>query len=199
MTALATTSSTVWQWAKLKFDPSEPRTSNPEWQAQHGVLVVFTDGQEHRIYYNPGVLSLLKRGDTVLCHYRRGKWRMAAEQPPELIQKLEQRRIDSPAYNDFDPVPQAPSVPTVPPAAPALQNPSTLPVPLTAPALQNPSTLPVPLTAPAPAKQPTSRDVAEIVGIFQELKAALPEAQETTIRAFSSTLFMQRRKEEPEF
>ena len=165
MTALATTSSNTWQWAKLKYDPSEPRTSNPEWQAQHGVLVVFTDGQEHRIYYNPGVLSLLKRGDTVLCHYRRGKWRMAAEQPPELIQKLEQRRIDSPAHNDFDPVPQAPSVPA----------------------------------APAPAKQPTSRDVAEIVDIFHELKAALPEAQETTVRAFASTLFMQRRKEEPEF
>ncbi|EKU97126.1 hypothetical protein Lepto7375DRAFT_1000 [Leptolyngbya sp. PCC 7375] len=169
MTALATTSATVWQWAKLKFDPSEPRTSNPEWQAQHGVLVVFTDGQEHRIYYNPGVLSLLKRGDTVLCHYRRGKWRMAAEQPPELIQKLEQRRIDSPAHSEFDPVPQAPSVSAVPSAPPA-----------------------------ASAK-PTSRDVAEIVDIFQELKAALPEAQETTIRAFSSTLFMQRRKEEPEF
>ena len=172
MTALATTSSTVWQWAKLKFDPSEPRTSNPEWQAQHGALVVFTDGQEHRIYYNPGVLSLLKRGDTVLCHYRRGKWRMAAEQPPELIQKLEQRRIDSPAHSDFDPVPQVPSVPDVPQASPA---------------------------ALVPAKPPTSHDVIEIVGIFQELKAALPEAQETTIRAFSSTLFMQRRKEEPEF
>ena len=94
------------------------------------------------------------------------------EQPPELIQKLEQRRIDSPAHNDFDPVPQAPSVPTVPPTPPA---------------------------APAPAKQPTSRDVAEIVDIFQELKAAFPDAQETTLRAFSSTLFMQRRKEEPEF
>ena len=174
MTALATTSSTVWQWAKLKFDPSEPRTSNPEWQAQHGTLVVFTDGQEHRIYYNPGVLSLLKRGDTVLCHYRRGKWRMAAEQPPELIQKLEQRRIDSPAHSDFDPVLPVPSVSAVPLAAP-------------------------PPVAPAPVKQPTSRDVVEIVGIFQELKAALPEAQETTIRAFSSTLFMQRRKEEPEF
>ena len=172
MTALATTSSTVWQWAKLKFDPSEPRTSNPEWQAQHGALVVFTDGQEHRIYYNPGVLSLLKRGDTVLCHYRRGKWRMAAEQPPELIQTLEQRRIDSPAHSDFDPVPQAPNVPDVPQAPPA---------------------------ALVQAKPPTSHDVVEIVGIFQELKAALPEAQETTIRAFSSTLFMQRRKEEPEF
>ena len=174
MTALATTSSNIWQWAKLKFDPSEPRTSNPEWQAQHGVLVVFTDGQEHRIYYNPGVLSLLKRGDTVLCHYRRGKWRMAAEQPPELIQKLEQRRIDSPVHSEFDPVPQAPNAPTVPLV-------SALPA------------------TPAPAKQPTSRDVGEIVDIFQELKAALPEAQETTVRAFASTLFMQRRKEDAEF
>ncbi|MEM9093178.1 MAG: hypothetical protein AAGC93_31180, partial [Cyanobacteria bacterium P01_F01_bin.53] len=82
--------------------------------------------------------------------------------------------IDSPAHNDFDPVPQAPSAPTVPPVL-------------------------APPAAPAPAKQPTSRDVAEIVGLFQELKAALPEAEETTIRAFSSTLFMQRRKEEPEF
>ena len=94
---------------------------------------------------------------------------MAAEQPPELIQKLEQRRIDSPAHNDFDPVLQAPSAPAMSPAATAL------------------------------AKQPTSRDVAEIVDIFQELKAALPEAQETTVRAFASTLFMQRRKDEPEF
>ena len=174
MTALATTSSTVWQWAKLKFDPSEPRTSNPEWQAQHGTLVVFTDGQEHRIYYNPGVLSLLKRGDTVLCHYRRGKWRMAAEQPPELIQKLEQRRIDSPAHNDFDPVSQNPSVPTVPPVSP-------------------------PTVTLDPAKQPTRRDVVESVGIIKLIKGALPEAQETTIRAFSSTLFMRRRKEEPGF
>ncbi len=61
---------------------------------------------------------------------------------------------------------------------------------------------PMPAAAPAPtvqAKPPTSRDVAEIVDIFQELKAALPDAQETTVRAFASTLFMQRRKEEPEF
>ena len=97
---------------------------------------------------------------------------MAAEQPPELIQKLEQRRIASPAHSDFDPVPQVPSVPDVSQAPPA---------------------------ALVPAKPPTSHDVIEIVGIFQELKAALPEAQETTIRAFSSTLFMQRRKDEPEF
>ncbi|MBE9067908.1 hypothetical protein IQ260_18865, partial [Leptolyngbya cf. ectocarpi LEGE 11479] len=50
-----------------------------------------------------------------------------------------------------------------------------------------------------PTTQPTSRDVVEIVGLFQELKGALPEAQETTVRAFASTLFMQRRKEDAEF
>ena len=77
---------------------------------------------------------------------------MAAEQPPELIQKLEQRRIASPANNEFDPVPQAPSAPAVPQT---------------------------PTAASEPAKPPTSRDVdvVEIVDIFQELTAALPEAQ----------------------
>lgn len=154
----ATTPNTL-QWAKLKFDPTEPSTTNPEWQAQHSTVVVFSDAQEHRVYFNPGPLSQLQRGDTVLCEYRRGKWRLARNQPPELMQLLSQR------------TPPPPSVPDVPP---------------------------VPTPPAAPAK-PTSRDVAEIVGIFQELKAALPEAQETTVRAFSSTLFMQRRKEEPEF
>ncbi|MEM9092627.1 MAG: hypothetical protein AAGC93_28335 [Cyanobacteria bacterium P01_F01_bin.53] len=159
----ATTPNTL-QWGKLKFDPTEPSTTNPEWQAQHSTVVVFSNTQEHRVYFNPGPLSQLRRGDTVLCEYRRGKWRMAKSQPPELMELLGQRT----------PTPQTVSAPTMPPALP-------------------------PPVAPAPAKQPTSRDVAEIVSIFQELKAALPEAQETTIRALSSTLFMQRRKEDAEF
>ncbi|MEA5464753.1 hypothetical protein [Leptothoe sp. PORK10 BA2] len=152
----ATTATNTLQWAKLKFDPSEPSTTNPEWQAQHSTVVVFSDAQEHRVYFNPGPLSELQRGDTVLCEYRRGKWRMARNQPPELMQLLGQRT----------------------PAPPPLETPAT---------------------PTAQAKQPTSRDVADIVGIFQELKAALPEAQETTIRAFSSTLFMQRCKDELPF
>ncbi|NEP62696.1 MAG: hypothetical protein F6K31_38215 [Symploca sp. SIO2G7] len=163
MNAAITTTNTL-QWAKLKFDPTEPSTTNPEWQAQHSTVVVFSNTQEHRIYFNPGPLSQLRKGDTVLCEYRRGKWRMARNQPPELMQLLGQRF----------PTSQVPSTSTMPPA-------------------------PMPPAAPAPAKQPTSRDVVEIVSIFQELKGALPDAQETTIRAFASTLFMQRRQEEPEF
>ena len=156
------TTSTL-QWATLKFDPTEPRTSNPDWQPQHSALVVFSDNQEHRIYFNPGVLSQLQQGDTVLCEYRRGKWRMARSQPPELMEMLNQRT----------PAPQTANAPILPPVA--------------APA------------TPVQTTQPTSRDVIEIVGIFQELRAALPDAQETTIRVFSSTLFMQRRKEDAEF
>lgn len=170
----ATTPNTL-QWAKLKFDPTEPSTTNPDWQAQHSTVVVFSNAQEHRVYFNPGPLSQLQRGDTVLCEYRRGKWRMARNQPPELMQVLSQRT----------PAPQAVATPAAPP-------PSVLP------SAQVP---PMPV-APMPtvqAKEPTSRDVVEIVGIFQELKGALPEAQETTVRAFASTLFMQRRKEDAEF
>ena len=170
----------VWQWVTLKFDPTEPKTSNPEWQAQHSVLVVFENGGEQRIYFNPGMFSRLRKGDVILCHYRTGKWRVAKEQPPELMQTLENRTVAPHERNEFLP-PASDSRPTAPPNLAAVPTP-----PPAAP------------SAP-PAKQPTSRDVVEIVDIFQELKDALPEAQETTIRAFSSTLFMQRRKEDAEF
>ena len=93
------------------------------------------------------------------------------------MQTLERRSVGPHERNEFLP-PASDPRPTAPPNLAAIPSP--------------------PQSAP-PAKQPTSRDVAEIVDIFQELKAALPEAQETTVRAFASTLFMQRRKEEPEF
>ncbi|MEM9091293.1 MAG: hypothetical protein AAGC93_21445 [Cyanobacteria bacterium P01_F01_bin.53] len=164
----------VWQWVTLKFAPTEPKTSNPDWQAQHSTVVVFENGGEQRIYFNPGIFSRLKKGDVILCHYRTGKWRVAKEQSPELMQALESRSVAPHERNEFRP-PASDPRPTAPPPLAAIPSP------------------------PPSAKQPTSHDVAEIVGLFQELKAALPEAQETTIRAFSSTLFMQRRKEEPEF
>lgn len=166
----------VWQWVTLKFDPTEPKTSNPEWQAQHSALVVFENGGEQRIYFNPGVFSRLRKGDVIVCHYRTGKWRVAKEQAPELMQTLESRAAGPHERNEFSP-PASDPRPTAPPSLTAVPS----------------------LPKSTPAKQPTSHDVVEIVDIFQELKAALPEAQETTIRAFSSTLFMQRRKEEPEF
>lgn len=48
---------------------------------------------------------------------------------------------------------------------------------------------------PAPV-EPITPDIAEIVAIFRELQAALPEAREDTVRAFTSTVFMQRRRSE---
>ena len=166
----------VWKWVTLKFNPTEPKTNNPDWQAQHSALVVFENGGEQRIYFNPGLFSRLRKGDVILCHYRTGKWRVAKEQAPELMQTLESRTAVPHERNEFMP-PASDPRPTAPP---------------------NLATIPSPPQA-TPAKQPTSRDVVEIVGIFKELQGALPEAQETTIRAFSSTLFMQRRKEELEF
>ena len=170
----------VWEWVTLKFDPTEPKTNNPEWQAQHSALVVFENGGEQRIYFNPGMFSRLRKGDVILCHYRTGKWRVAKEQAPELMQTLESRSVGPHERNEFTP-PASDPRPTAPPNLAAIPSP------------------PPAALAAAPAKQPTSRDVVEIVAIFQELKAALPEAQEVTVRAFASTLLMQRRREEPEF
>ena len=166
----------VWQWVTLKFAPTEPKTSNPEWQAQHSALVVFENGGEQRIYFNPGIFSRLRKGDVILCHYRTGKWRVAKEQPPELMQTLESRTIAPHERNEFLP-PTSDSRPTAPPNLAAIPSPPQA----------------------TPAKPPTSHDVVEIVSIFKELQGALPEAQETTVRAFANTLFMQRRKEEPKF
>lgn len=80
------------QWATLKFDPGEPRTSNPEWQPQHSALVVMANGEEIRIYFNPGIYSALRKGDAVMLEYAKGKWRMAKTQTPELMQTLAARQ-----------------------------------------------------------------------------------------------------------
>lgn len=46
---------------------------------------------------------------------------------------------------------------------------------------------------------PKSADVKEWITIFEELRAALPQAQESTWRAAASTLFMQRCKAQKDF
>jgi len=46
---------------------------------------------------------------------------------------------------------------------------------------------------------PKSADVKEWIAIFEELRAALPQAQESTWRAAASTLFMQRCKTRQDF
>jgi hypothetical protein len=45
---------------------------------------------------------------------------------------------------------------------------------------------------------PQDQDCLEIVTIFRQLRAALPECREDTVRAFTSTVFMQRCKAEAE-
>ena len=69
------------------------------------------------------------------------------------------------------------------------------------PAVQAPTpTAPTP-TAPTPTAPPPrelhpalSPDVIEWVNIFEEIKAAMPDAQESTWRAAASTVFIQRFK-----
>lgn len=94
MTATMTT-----QWATLLYDPTEPKPSqiNPEYPAQHMATVQMDDGTQKRIYFNVGTYSALRKGDTVMLEYSKGKWRMSKTQPPELHQKLSQRGPATPA------------------------------------------------------------------------------------------------------
>ncbi|WP_416667922.1 hypothetical protein [Egbenema bharatensis] len=57
-----------------------------------------------------------------------------------------------------------------------------------------------PPVAPSMAEPvlPQDQDCLEIVTIFRQLRAALPECREDTVRAFTSTVFMQRCKAEAE-
>ena len=81
-----------FQFAKLKFDPSEPKSANG-YTPEHSTVVVFDDFEEARIYFSEGLFSTLQKGDTVACEYSKNKWRLcqAQHQAPELIDTLKAR------------------------------------------------------------------------------------------------------------
>lgn len=87
-------------YAQLLLDPLPPRASkaNPDWAPQHAVKVrVSNDAQdETHLYFLPGDLSFLKKGDKVLCSYTKGRWRLSEAQAPELLATLKARSTTTP-------------------------------------------------------------------------------------------------------
>lgn len=84
------TTATATAWATLDYDPKEaPSTVNgTEYTTQ-----VDREGEKHRLYYKIGGLcDYLKKGDTVMVEYVKGKWKLGKTQTPELLKTLEQRR-----------------------------------------------------------------------------------------------------------
>lgn len=80
-------------FAKLKYPPTEPSTTQPgKLPPQHSTVLIFDNGEEERIYFDPGPLSHLEAGDIVVAEYSRGKWRVyERSQPPELLETLRRR------------------------------------------------------------------------------------------------------------
>lgn len=103
-------------WATLKYDPKppEPSRNNPEWGPRHYASATVDGYQESeaRLYFAPGVLSALQKGDTVLVEWDKGKWKMAKQQTPELIAMLQVRQANAPSA----PAPPAAPAPTTQPA-----------------------------------------------------------------------------------
>lgn len=108
------------QWATLKFNPTEPKTSRPgELPPQHSALVAAEDGTETRIYFNPGIFSQLQGNDQILIEYRQGKWRLAKTQTPELLNLLQSRQPAPPPAMPPMPSAQATAAPPPPQQAQA--------------------------------------------------------------------------------
>lgn len=91
-------------WGFALYEPTEARASDahPEWGLQHSLLVQ-RGNEQLRIYFKPGLLSYVQQGDALLLEFRKGKWRTAFSQPPELLQELQARQ--EAAYQQAAPQP----------------------------------------------------------------------------------------------
>ncbi|MGB3495293.1 MAG: hypothetical protein WBA57_21360 [Elainellaceae cyanobacterium] len=111
---------TSTSWATLKYGPTEPKSSRG-YTPQHSACVQLIDRQSEEawIYFNEGIYSYLMEGDTFICTWKKGKWRLDTL-TPELQAKLNERMQAAQAYSPTN-APQAQAfnhanIPNNPPA-----------------------------------------------------------------------------------
>lgn len=86
------TTAVTTAWATLTYNPKPAESQLPEAKPELTVAVTI-DNQKGRLYWLAGGLcDYLKKGDTVMVEWVKGKWKIAKTQTPELMQTLEQRR-----------------------------------------------------------------------------------------------------------
>ena len=173
-------------WATLKYDPKppEPSRTNPEWGPRHYASATVDGYQESeaRLYFAPGVLSALQKGDTVLVEWDKGKWKMAKQQTPELIATLQVRQANAPSS----------------PASPAAPAPTT----------QNGSSPQSTQSSQAQASQAQVKrqslmgegwqhlnleaDVKEVCSIVNQLHQAIPGFSAQDLRSMAIAIHMER-------
>jgi hypothetical protein len=163
---------TATAWATVNSPLSLPVPSQyvPAGERYFNAII---NGASIKLYAECGTaLELLAPGDELVAEQRKGRWKIARTQPPELLAILQQRQMT-----------MAPVVPNYPPQAISLPPPPS--------AQHAPANAPQAI-APEPAK---SADVRELVEIFLELRAALPDVKEETVRAMANTIYMARSRQ----
>jgi hypothetical protein len=81
---------TTTNWATLTYDPKE---TSSQINGTEYTAAVTIDDQPGRLYWKIGGLcDHLRKGDTVMVEWIKGKWKIAKTQTPELMKTLEQRR-----------------------------------------------------------------------------------------------------------
>ncbi|MBW4694656.1 MAG: hypothetical protein KME27_23140 [Lyngbya sp. HA4199-MV5] len=87
---MTTTTDVTTAWGKLDYNPKEATSTvnGIEYTTQ-----LDKNGEKVRIYYKIGGLcDYLKKGDTVMIEWVKGKWKLGKTQTPELLATLEQRK-----------------------------------------------------------------------------------------------------------
>lgn len=112
-----TAASTDWGFALYEPTEARPSEAHPEWGPQHSLKVQRGD-DELRVWFKPGILSYIQQGDALLLQYRNGRWKLAYNQPPEILSELQKRYLQSrpdlqaPPRAKTQPSPQHKPVPT---------------------------------------------------------------------------------------
>jgi hypothetical protein len=87
----------VTKWATLTYDPKPAESTIPDAKPELTVAVTIDDEKARLYWIAGGLCDLLKKGDTVMVEWVKGKWKISKSQTPELMQALESRRAPTAA------------------------------------------------------------------------------------------------------
>jgi hypothetical protein len=85
------------KWAVLTFNPKDATSEIPDAKPELTVAVTIDDEKARLYWLKGGLCDLLKKGDTVMVEWVKGRWRISKTQTPELMAALESRRAPTAA------------------------------------------------------------------------------------------------------
>lgn len=83
------------KWATLTYDPKPAKSNLPEAKPELMAGVEIDDEKVWLYWVASGLCDYLRKGDTVMVEWVKGKWKICKTQAPELMATLEQRKQTS--------------------------------------------------------------------------------------------------------